>query len=135
VSCSAECNILRDKAFFSFQTGKFLYTVNALNFMIRLLTRYNIICNENYTFSSFPQMPLPQGNLMQIHALLSIALETASELYRPSDRFLSANLVPTFADRGCGVISVTDPYGRILVFLDRSRYFFFQVAPHLYSGD
>jgi hypothetical protein len=28
---------------------------------------------------------------------------------------------------------VTDPYGRILVFLDRSRYFFFQVAPQLYS--
>jgi hypothetical protein len=30
------------------------------------------------------------------------------------------------------VVSVTDPYGRILGFLDRSRYFFFQVAsqPH-----
>jgi hypothetical protein len=33
--------------------------------------------------------------------------------------------VPTFADRGCHVVSVTDPYGRILGFLDRSRYFFF----------
>jgi hypothetical protein len=36
----------------------------------------------------------------------------------------------------CGerhVVSVTDPYGRILGFLDRSRYFFFQVAPQLYS--
>jgi hypothetical protein len=31
------------------------------------------------------------------------------------------------------VISETDPYGRILDFLDRSRYFFFQVAPQLYS--
>jgi hypothetical protein len=28
-----------------------------------------------------------------------------------------------FADTGCHVISVTDPYGRILGFLDRSRYF------------
>jgi hypothetical protein len=28
-----------------------------------------------------------------------------------------------FADRGCQVVSVTDPYGRILGFLDRSRYF------------
>jgi hypothetical protein len=28
-----------------------------------------------------------------------------------------------FADRGCHVVSVTDPYGRILGFLDRSRYF------------
>jgi hypothetical protein len=29
----------------------------------------------------------------------------------------------TFADRGCHVVSVTDPSGRILGFLDRSRYF------------
>jgi hypothetical protein len=29
------------------------------------------------------------------------------------------------------VVSVTDPYGRIIGFLDRSRYFFFQVAPPL----
>jgi hypothetical protein len=31
------------------------------------------------------------------------------------------------------VVSVTDPYNRILGFLDRSRYFFYQVAPQLYS--
>jgi CBS-domain-containing membrane protein len=49
--------------------------------------------------------------------------ESASELYRPSDRLLSAKLLPTFADRGCHVVGVTDPYGRILGFLDRSRYF------------
>jgi hypothetical protein len=28
-----------------------------------------------------------------------------------------------FADRGCHVVSVTDPYGRVLDFLYRSRYF------------
>jgi hypothetical protein len=28
-----------------------------------------------------------------------------------------------FADRGCHMVSVTDLYGRILGFLDRSRYF------------
>jgi hypothetical protein len=59
--------------------------------------------------------------------------ESASELYRPSDRRLSAKLVLTFADRGCRVVSVTDPYGHILGFLDRTSYFFFQVAPRLYS--
>jgi hypothetical protein len=48
--------------------------------------------------------------------------ESASEPYRPSDS-LSAKLVPTFVDRGCHMVSVTDPYGRILGFLDRSRYF------------
>jgi hypothetical protein len=31
--------------------------------------------------------------------------------------------LPTFADKGCHVVSVTDPYGRILGFLDRSSYF------------
>jgi hypothetical protein len=31
--------------------------------------------------------------------------------------------LPTFADKGCHVVSVTDPYARILGFLDRSRYF------------
>jgi hypothetical protein len=49
--------------------------------------------------------------------------ESASELYRPSGRRLSAKRLPTFADKGCHVISVTDPYGRNLDFLDRSRYF------------
>jgi hypothetical protein len=59
--------------------------------------------------------------------------ESASKLYRQSYRRLSVNLLPNFADRGCHVVSVTDPYGRILGFLDRSRYFFVQVAPQLYS--
>jgi CBS-domain-containing membrane protein len=58
---------------------------------------------------------------------------SASELYRPKDRRLLAKLVPTFEDRGCHVVSVADPYGRILGVLDRSRYHFFQVAPQLYS--
>jgi hypothetical protein len=49
--------------------------------------------------------------------------ESASELYRPSDRRLSAKRLPIFAVKGCHVVSVTDPFGRILGFLDRSRYF------------
>jgi hypothetical protein len=39
-------------------------------------------------------------------------LQSASELYRPSDRRLSAKLVPTLADTGCRVVSATNPYGR-----------------------
>jgi hypothetical protein len=58
--------------------------------------------------------------------------ESARELYRPSDRRLSTKLLPTFADRGCHVIIVTDPYGRILGFLERGHYSLFQVAPQLY---
>jgi hypothetical protein len=43
---------------------------------------------------------------------------------------VSANLLRI---EGCHMVSVTDPYGRILGSLDRSRYYFFQVAPQLYS--
>jgi hypothetical protein len=38
-----------------------------------------------------------------------------------------------FVDGLCLVVCATDPYGRIRCFLDRSCYFFFQVAPKLYS--
>jgi hypothetical protein len=33
--------------------------------------------------------------------------------------------MPTFADRGYLVVSVTDPYGRILQFLGRNYYYYF----------
>jgi CBS-domain-containing membrane protein len=36
---------------------------------------------------------------------------------------LVGEVIANFADRGCHVVSVTDPYGRILGFLDRSHYF------------
>jgi hypothetical protein len=59
--------------------------------------------------------------------------QSASELCRPSDCRLSTKLVPIFADRGCCVLSATDTHGRVLGFLDRSRYYFFQVVPQLHS--
>jgi hypothetical protein len=46
---------------------------------------------------------------------------------------LSTKLVPTLSDRGCHMVSVTDPYVLILDFLDRSHYFLFQIGPQLYS--
>jgi hypothetical protein len=53
-------------------------------------------------------------------------LESASEIYRPRDRSLSAKLVSAFVGRECHLVSVKDSYGRILGFLDRSCYFFFK---------
>jgi hypothetical protein len=53
--------------------------------------------------------------------------ESASELYRPSNRRFSAKWLPTSADKGCHVVSVTDPCSGILGFLDRSRYFFIKL--------
>jgi hypothetical protein len=49
--------------------------------------------------------------------------QSTSELYRPSDRRLLAKLVPNVADRECHVVSVTDPYCRILAFLDGAATF------------
>jgi hypothetical protein len=57
--------------------------------------------------------------------------ESASELYRPRDRRLSAKWLPTFADKGCHVVSVTDPYGRTFGFRQEPL-LFYQVAPQLY---
>jgi hypothetical protein len=59
--------------------------------------------------------------------------ESVSELCRPSDRRLSAKWLPTFADRGCHVVSVTDPYGHIFRFSRQEPLLFYQVAPQLYS--
>jgi hypothetical protein len=50
-----------------------------------------------------------------------------------ADRATAACWFQLFAVRVCHVVSVTDPYGHILVFLDRSHYFFFRVATQLYS--
>jgi hypothetical protein len=55
-----------------------------------------------------------------------------SELYRPSDRRLSAKLVATLADRGCRVVSATNLTAVNFGFLDRSRYFL-EIAPQLSS--
>jgi hypothetical protein len=59
--------------------------------------------------------------------------QSESEVYRSNNRCLSAKLVPTFAYRGCHVVSVVDFYGCNLGVIDRSGYYFFQVAPQLYS--
>jgi hypothetical protein len=59
--------------------------------------------------------------------------ESASELYQPSDLRLSARLVPIFADRRVSHSQCGQSYGRNLGFLGQSRYFFFQLAPQLYS--
>jgi hypothetical protein len=41
--------------------------------------------------------------------------------------------VPTFADRGCRVVSATDPKVVNLDFLDPDNYFSIQIGPQLYA--
>jgi hypothetical protein len=43
----------------------------------------------------------------------------------PTERSpLVGEVIANFADRGCHLVSVTDPYVRIFGFLDKSRYFY-----------
>jgi hypothetical protein len=56
--------------------------------------------------------------------------ESASELYRPSDRRLSAKWLPTFADRDGQRDGSLWPYFRFSV---QEPLLFYQVAPQLYS--
>jgi hypothetical protein len=96
----------------------------------------NLDCVRLFIYTHFIYLFI-RHRLIQTTSL-SLLLKTpwpdsASEWYRPSDRRLSAKLVSTFAFRGCRMVSATDPHGRILGFIDRSRYYFFQVTLQLYS--
>jgi hypothetical protein len=81
-----------------------------------LVSQYLIMCCVDRYVRSNGGMPIIRLNEQQTS--------------NTSTEFVSLKL---FEDRGSHVFSVTVPYGRILGFLDRSRYFFFQVAPQLYS--
>jgi hypothetical protein len=48
------------------------------------------------------------------------------------ERTIPTERPPLVSEVSANFWGVTDPYGRILGFLDRSHYFFFQVAPQLY---
>jgi hypothetical protein len=59
--------------------------------------------------------------------------ESASELYRPSDRRLSAKWLPTCADRRCHMVSVTDPSGRISRFSDDKAHIIIKALKQLFQ--
>jgi hypothetical protein len=46
------------------------------------------------------------------HTYILRDFQSASELYRPSDRRISVKLVPSFAEIGYRVVSATDSHGR-----------------------
>jgi hypothetical protein len=96
------------------------------------ITRNFKLFQQDQTFKAFG-LSSPTCHEVQKNQKQTPWPESANELYPQSDCSLSAKLVPTFSDRGCQVVSVTDLYGRILGFLDRNRYFFFQVLPQFYS--
>jgi hypothetical protein len=64
------------------------------------------------------------SNNVDYFRTMSLPADVSLILIAANFSCLSARLVPTFEDSGCHVVSVTIPYGHILGFLDRSRYFF-----------
>jgi hypothetical protein len=113
---------------FSLTWGHFNIT---LSFKLRLLTWLSfseIRYETSYTFF------IPQLSFM-CHSHKENSVASVRKRIIPTERPPLVSEVRTnfFADRGYHVVSVTNPYDCILGFLDRSSYYFFQVAPHLYS--
>jgi hypothetical protein len=73
----------------------------------------------------FPSLEL--RNLTKLRGLSPRAICTDQAIR------LLAKLVLTFEGSRWQVVSVTEPYSRNFGFLERSRYFYFQVSPQLYS--
>jgi hypothetical protein len=108
--------------------GSVLYTLRLLSLPLMEL-RFRLISKETMQRQTYKYclLRLNTGSvsiLCLYKTKQSPWSEFASELHRPSDHHLSAKWLPIFADRGFHVVSVTDPYGRILDFLDRNRYFY-----------
>jgi hypothetical protein len=76
--------------------------------------------NENVVESDTRNHCLSSAVLKQLSKLRDF--ESASELYRSSDRRRSAKLVPSLADRECHVVSATSPSDRNFDFLDPDNY-------------
>jgi hypothetical protein len=82
------------------------------------LTEDEAFCTQLMAVVSLGNVTLCTKTKLKLHGLSPRANYTnrATAACRRSD-------CQFFADTGCHVVSVTDPYGRILDFLDRSRYF------------
>jgi hypothetical protein len=94
------------------------------------------VCLSNRDILPYTQLLMSVNtllsNLFVIIIINSVALVRKRTM--PTERPpLVGEVVPTFADRGCWVVSATDPPDVCLGFLDRSRYCFFQVVPQLSS--
>jgi hypothetical protein len=72
--------------------------------------------------------------MQSIHKKQTQWPESESELYRPSDRRLSAKLLPNLRIEGCRVVSAADPLHN-LGLLDRSRYFLQSIPSVLFPSD
>jgi hypothetical protein len=103
VSCLAYCLTLKEVTCSSQRSVSFSEVDGIMSQKIKLLVRTSK--------EAFRNQDCEKQNLR--------GLSPQSKLYQPRDRRMSAKLVPTFVDRGCHVVSMTNPYGRNLIFLGR----------------
>jgi hypothetical protein len=61
--------------------------------------------------------------ILKLYSLNSMILVRERTIPTERTPLVGEVIANFFADRGCHVVSVTDPYDRILGSLDRSRYF------------
>jgi hypothetical protein len=88
------------------------------------------------TYHSLFSLPTNEGTHLHVIPYNSAKLKTKlNSVARVREGTILTERLPlvNYADTGCHEVSVTYPHGRILGFLYRSRYLFFQVAPQLYS--
>jgi hypothetical protein len=98
------------------------------------VSKENSQCNFNHiSHTTFNRNALIFCVKIQRTVTFSVASQSTTGPYPSSDRRLSAKLLPTFAGRVCHVISAANPHGRNFNFSDRSRYYFFKVAPQFSS--
>jgi hypothetical protein len=65
--------------------------------------------------------PLTEVLACQKYAKKNSVALVRERIILSSDRRLSVKLMPTFADRGCRVVSALDPHSLILGFLDQKN--------------
>jgi hypothetical protein len=93
-----------------------IYTFTFCN----LHTKTLYSCSQFYLMVKIGKTLIPSSaELYFFNSMVWVRERTAPTELPP----LAGEVIANFPDRGCNVVSVTDPYGRILGFLDRSRYF------------
>jgi hypothetical protein len=81
--------------------------------VVKIVVSYLKLCTSIYRLSAWNSQQVKKNSMVWVR-------ERTVPTERPP---LVGEAIANFADRECHVVSVTDPYGRILGYLDRSRYF------------
>jgi hypothetical protein len=94
---------------------------------------HGVVHRNEFTFKACLDIPLQRISSTQEYAKNSVASVCKRTISTERLLLVSEVTANFLADRVCHMVIVTNPYGRILGFLDRNRYYFFQAAAQFYS--